>query len=43
MKKNGIQLIDELDLDVDQIELKVFARSIAEIEWLQLCQAKTRK
>ena len=36
MKKNGTQLIDELDLDVDQVELKGFARSIGEIEWLLL-------
>ncbi|MBN4053437.1 GGDEF domain-containing protein [Haliea sp. AH-315-K21] len=34
MKKNDIQLFD--DLDIDQVELKGFARSIAEIEWLLL-------
>ena len=34
MKKKDSQLLD--DLDIDQVELKGFARSIAEIEWLLL-------
>jgi len=34
VKKKDSQLLD--DLDIDQVELKGFARSIAEIEWLLL-------
>ncbi len=36
MREEDSQLIEELDLDIDQVELKGFARSIAEIEWLLL-------
>jgi diguanylate cyclase (GGDEF)-like protein len=36
VKNKDTHLIEDYDLDIDQVELKGFARSIAEIEWLLL-------